>query len=213
MEPIRLMIVDDHIVVRRGLRSMLAGADDVEIVGEASDAGEAVELVTMVHPDIILLDIRMPGMDGLRLLRLFKDRLPQIKVIILTNYDEEQLLLEAFRVGAYGYLLKNVGRDALLEALRTVHGGRRMLSPEVMDRILRQFAELNQQQTLEEFGLSAKEVELLCHVADGNTNRQIAAKMFWSERTVKRKLSDVFRKLDATDRAHAVAVAMRHGLL
>lgn len=213
MNPIRLMIVDDHIVVRRGLRSMLAGADDVEIVGEASDAGEAVELVTMVEPDIILLDIRMPGMDGLRLLRVLSDRLPQIKVIILTNYDEEQLLLEAFRVGAYGYLLKNVGRDALLEALHTVHEGRRMLSPEVMDRILRQFAELNQQQTLEEFGLSAKEVELLGHVAEGNTNRQIAEKMFWSERTVKRKLSDVFRKLDATDRAHAVAVAMRHGLL
>ena len=152
-------------------------------------------------------------MDGLRLLRVLSDRLPQIKVIILTNYDEEQLLLEAFRVGAYGYLLKNVGRDALLEALHTVHEGRRMLSPEVMDRILRQFAELNQQQTLEEFGLSAKEVELLGHVAEGNTNRQIAEKMFWSERTVKRKLSDVFRKLDATDRAHAVAVAMRHGLL
>ncbi len=213
MEPIRLMIVDDHVVVRRGLRSMLAGTEDVEIVGEAGDAGEAIELVTLVDPDIILLDIRMPGMDGLRLLRVLSDRLPRVKVIILTNYDEEQLLLEAFRVGAHGYLLKNVGRDALLEALRTVHSGRRMLSPEVMDRILRQFTELNQQQTLEEFGLSVREVELLSYVADGNTNRQIAEKMFWSERTVKRKLSDVFRKLDATDRAHAVAVAMRHGLL
>jgi DNA-binding NarL/FixJ family response regulator len=213
MEPIRLMIVDDHVVVRRGLRSMLAGTEDVEIVGEAGNAGEAIELVTLVDPDIILLDIRMPGMDGLRLLRVLSDRLPRVKVIILTNYDEEQLLLEAFRVGAHGYLLKNVGRDALLEALRTVHSGRRMLSPEVMDRILRQFTELNQQQTLEEFGLSVREVELLSYVADGNTNRQIAEKMFWSERTVKRKLSDVFRKLDATDRAHAVAVAMRHGLL
>ena len=212
-DPIRLMIVDDHVVVRRGLRSMLAGANDVEIVGEASNAGEAIETVTMVQPDIILLDIRMPGMDGLRLLRVLSERLPQVKVIMLTNYDEEQLLLEAFRVGAYGYLLKNVGREGLLEALHTVHMGRRMLSPEVMDRILTQFAELDQQQTLEGFGLSPQEVELLGHVADGNTNRQIAEKMFWSERTVKRKLSDVFRKLDATDRAHAVAVAMRHGLL
>ena len=212
-EPIRLMIVDDHVVVRRGLRSMLAGADNVEIVGEASGAGEAIETVTIVKPEIVLLDIRMPGMDGLRLLRVLTERLPQIKVIILTNYDEEQLLLEAFRLGAYGYLLKNVGRSALLEALHTVHEGRRMLSPEVMDHILRQFTELNQQQTLEGFGLSAKEVELLEYVAEGNTNRQIAEKMFWSERTVKRKLSDVFRKLDATDRAHAVAVAMRQGLL
>ena len=213
MDLIRLLIVDDHVVVRRGLRSMLADTEDVEIVGEASNAGETVELVTLLQPDIVLLDIKMPGMDGLRLLRLLSQKSPHVKTIILTNYDEEQLLLEAFRVGAYGYLLKNIGREALLEALRTVHRGRRMLSPEVMDRILRQFAELNQQQALEEFGLSAREIELLNLVADGNTNRQIATKMFWSERTVKRKLSDVLRKLDATDRAHAVAVAMRHGLL
>ena len=213
MDLIRLLIVDDHVVVRRGLRSMLADTEDVEIVGEASNAGETVEMVTLLQPDIVLLDIKMPGMDGLRLLRLLSQKSPHVKTIILTNYDEEQLLLEAFRVGAYGYLLKNIGREALLEALRTVHRGRRMLSPEVMDRILRQFAELNQQQALEEFGLSAREIELLNLVADGNTNRQIATKMFWSERTVKRKLSDVLRKLDATDRAHAVAVAMRHGLL
>jgi two-component system NarL family response regulator len=192
---------------------MLSGAGDVEIVGEAESAAVAVEMVSLLHPDIVLLDIRMPGMDGLGLLRLLSEKMPKIKTIILTNYDEEQLLLEAFRVGAYGYLLKNVGRKALLEAIRTVNSGRRMLSPEAMDRILTQFAELNQQQTLQEFGLSAGEIELLSHVADGNTNRQIAEKMYWSERTVKRKLSDVFRKLDATDRAHAVAVAMRHGLL
>jgi DNA-binding NarL/FixJ family response regulator len=213
MDPIRVVIVDDHVVVRRGLCSMLADAEDVEIVGEASDAGEAMERVTHLCPDILLLDIRMPGMDGLRLLRCLKERLPDLKVIILTNYDDEQFLLEAFRAGAHGYLIKNVGREDLLEALRITHQGKRMLSPELMDRVLKQFVEVGQKQAMDQFGLSDREIELLRLVAEGATNRQIAGQLYWSETTVKRKLSDVFRKLDVCDRAQAVAVAMRHGLI
>jgi len=213
MVPIRVLIVDDHVVVRRGLRSMMAGAQDVEIVGEAANAGEALERATELQPDIVLLDIRMPGMDGLRLLRCLGEKLPHIKVIILTNYDEEQFLLEAFRAGAYGYLLKNVGRELLLDALRKTMEGKRQLSPDLVDNLLRQFADLGQQQTMDRFGLSDTEIELLSIVAQGATNREIAERLYWSETTVKRKLSDVFAKLGASDRAQAVAVAMRHGLI
>ena len=213
MNPIRVLIVDDHLVVRRGLRSMLADAKDVEIVGEASNAGEAIKRATSLRPDILVLDIRMPGMNGLRLLRCLKEQLPDIKVIILTNYDDEQFLLEAFRAGAYGYLLKNVSREDLLEVLHTAHQGKRMLSPELMDSVLKQFAELGQRQAMDQFGLSNREIELLGLVAEGATNRQIAERLYWSETTVKRKLSDVFQKLDVCDRAQAVAVAMRHSLI
>ena len=213
MNPIRVLIVDDHLVVRRGLRSMLADAEDVEIVGEASNAGEAIERAKSLRSDILVLDIRMPGMNGLRLLRCLKEQLPDLKVIILTNYDDEQFLLEAFRAGAYGYLLKNVSREDLLEVLHTAYQGKRMLSPELMDSVLKQFAELGQRQAMDQFGLSNREIELLGLVAEGATNRQIAERLYWSETTVKRKLSDVFQKLDVCDRAQAVAVAMRHGLL
>ncbi len=213
MKPIRVLIVDDHLVVRRGLRSMLADAEDVEIVGEASSAGEAIKRATSLCPDIILLDIRMPGMNGLRLLRCLKEKLPGLRVIILTNYDDEQFLLEAFRAGAYGYLLKNVSREGLLETLCTTYQGKRMLSPELMDSVLRQFVELGQKQAMDQFGLSGREIELLSLVAEGATNKEIAERLYWSETTVKRKLSDVFQKLDVCDRAQAVAVAIRHGLI
>ncbi|RLC58014.1 MAG: DNA-binding response regulator, partial [Chloroflexota bacterium] len=128
-------------------------------------------------------------------------------------YDDEQFLLEAFRAGAFGYLLKNVSREDLLEALRTTHQGKRMLSPELMDGVLKQFAELGHRQAMDQFGLSGKEIDLLKLVAEGATNRQIAEHLYWSETTVKRKLSDVFQKIDVRDRAQAVAVAMRHGLI
>ena len=213
MPPIRLMLVDDHLVIRQGLRAMFADVDDVVIIGEAGNAADALIKTEALRPDILLLDIRMPGMNGLRLLHRLHDRLPDVKVIVLTNYDDEQFLLEAFRAGAYGYLLKNVGRDELLDAVRTAHQGKRMLSRELINGVLRQFADLGQRQVLNQFGLTPRELELLTAVADGATNRQIAGRLHWSETTVKRKLSDVFQKLDVTDRAQAVAVAMRHGLL
>ncbi len=210
---IRLLIVDDQLVVRQGLRSMLVGADDIEIVGDASNADEAIKQATTLQPDVILLDIRMPGVDGLQMLKYLCTNLPQIKVIILTNYDEEQFLFEAFRAGAYGYLLKNVSRDILLDALRAAKAGKRMLSQELMDSVLKQYPDLSRRHTQDDLGLCDEEVNLLKLVSEGITNREIAKQLFWSETAVKRKLSGVFLKLDATDRAQAVAVAMRRGLI
>jgi DNA-binding NarL/FixJ family response regulator len=213
MTNIRILIVDDQAVVRHGLRSMLAGAVDIEIVGDASNAEEAIQLAEATQPDIMLLDIRMPGMDGLHLLRILSDNFPEIKVIILTNYEEEQFLLEAFRAGAYCYLLKNVGRDTLLEAFRSAKAGKRMLSHELIDSVLRQYSDFGRKQSLNEFGLSEDELALLNLVANGATNREIAQQLFWGETAVKRKLSLIFEKLNVTDRAQAIAVAMRHGLI
>jgi two-component system response regulator DevR len=210
---IRVLIVDDQVVVRQGLRSMLAGAEDIEIVGDASNAGEAITQAMSTDPDIMLLDIRMPGMDGLHLLREMGAILPKIKIIILTNYDEEQFLLESFRAGAYGYLLKNVGRESLLDALRAAKAGKRMVSQELTDSILKQYSNLSKELSTKEFGLSNEEVNLLKLVAEGATNREIALRLYWSETAVKRKLSDIFEKLDVTDRVQAVAVAMRSGMI
>ena len=192
---------------------MLADAKDVQIVGEASDAREAIQTAVALKPDVILLDIRMPGMNGLQLLRRLREQLPQVKVVILTNYGEEQFLLEAFRIGASGYLLKSAGRAELLEAIEAARLGRRSLSPQLMDSVLEEFATLSRKYAKDQFGLSGKEIELLRLVAEGDTNEEIANRMYWSKTTVKRKLSDVYLKLNASDRAQAVAVAMRHGLI
>jgi DNA-binding NarL/FixJ family response regulator len=213
MSPIRILIVDDQAVVRHGLRSMLAGEADIEIVGDVSNSEEAFQMALDTKPDIMLLDIRMPGMDGLHLLSKLTDQLPEIKVIVLTNYEEEQFLLEAFRSGAYSYLLKNVGRETLLEAFRATHAGKRMLSNELMDSVLRQYSDLGKKHGMDKFGLSDDEIALLKLVAAGSTNREIAQQLFWGETAVKRKLSIVFEKLNVTDRAQAIAVAMRAGLI
>jgi DNA-binding NarL/FixJ family response regulator len=213
MLPIRVLIVDDQVVVRQGLRSMLSGAEDIEIVGDASNADEAIKQALSTNPDIMLLDIRMPGMDGLHLLNHISTNLPKIKIIILSNYDEEQFLLESFRAGAYGYLLKNVGRETLLDALRAAKAGKRMLSRELTDSILKQYSDLSRSYITQEFGLSDEEVNLLKLISEGATNREIAERLYLSETTVKRKLSDIFAKLDVTDRAQAVAFAIRHHMI
>lgn len=213
MPPIRVLLVDDHVVVRRGLRSMLAGADDIQVIGEASNGKDAMEQVAALAPDVVLLDIRMPGMDGLQLLRVLRANQQEIRIIVLTAYAEEQFVTTAFQAGADGYLLKNVGRDELLKALNAVCRGKRTLSEELMDGFLRKLWDTDQRNPREQFGLSTRDVELLKLVADGATNRSIAKQLYWSEATVKRKLSDIFHKLDVFDRAQAVAVAVRLGIL
>jgi len=213
MDAIRLMIVDDHVLVRQGLRSMLADASGVDIVAEAPNAREALQKATTLQPDVLLLDIRMPGMDGLQLLRRLSEQAPDVRVVILTNYGEEQFLLEAFRGGASGYLLKSTGRQELIDTVRAAHAGKRTLSHQLIDTVLEEFAMLSRKYARDQFGLSGKEIELLGLVAEGDTNEEIAKKMYWSKTTVKRKLSDVYVKLGAGDRAQAVAVAMRHGLI
>ncbi|MFD4673671.1 response regulator [Lentzea sp. NPDC058450] len=202
---IRLVIVDDHPVVRDGLRGMLAAAADFEVVGEAASGDEAVAVVTAVSPDVVLMDLRMPGSDGLSAIERLRGH--PCRVLVLTTYDTDRDVLPAIKAGATGYLLKDTPRDELQRAIRAAHAGEAVLSPAVATRLLGQVRE----PALEP--LSTRELDVLGLVAKGSTNRAVAAALFISEATVKTHLLHVYAKLGVSDRAAAVAVAYERGLL
>ncbi|ONI90693.1 DNA-binding response regulator [Saccharothrix sp. ALI-22-I] len=202
---IRVVIVDDHPVVRDGLRGMLAGAGDVEVVGEAADGAEAVTVVRAVRPDVVLMDLRMPGVDGVTAIEQLRDF--PTRVLVLTTYDTDSDVLPAIKAGATGYLLKDTPREELFRAVRSAARGQAVLSPSVATRLVGQV----RQPAAEP--LSDREVEVLGLIARGCTNREAAAKLFISEATVKTHLVHVYAKLGVKDRAAAVAVAYERGLL
>lgn len=212
-QPIRVLISDDHAVVRRGVRDVLDDEPDIEVVGEAASGAEALELAARLRPHILLLDIRMPGSDGIRVTQQIRHQLPSVRVLIFTSYEEDEHLHSALRAGAHGYILKTTSPDHLLEAIRSVAQGGRQLSPDLLDRVLHQFEVLAQKSSQAEAGLSTEDVEILRLIAGGATNREIARQRFWSEITVKRRLHDIFRKLGVSDRTQAVAESMSRGLL
>lgn len=211
--PIRVLVADDHAIVRRGVCDVIADEPDIEVVGEASNGAEALELAARLRPNVVLLDIRMPGSDGIRITQQIRHQLPASHVLIFTSYEEDEHLNSALRAGAHGYLLKSTPPDRLLDAIRAVALGERQLSPALLDRVLHQFEILSQRTAQAEAGLSADEVAILGLIAHGATNREIARERFWSEITVKRRLHEIFRKLQVSDRTQAVAEAMSRGLI
>ncbi|MFC6088734.1 response regulator [Saccharothrix lopnurensis] len=202
---IRVVVVDDHPVVRDGLRGMLATAGDVEVVGEAADGAEAVAVVRAVAPDVVLMDLRMPGVDGVTAIERLRDF--PTRVLVLTTYDTDSDVLPAIKAGATGYLLKDTPRDELFRAVRSAARGEAVLSPSVATRLVGQV----RQPAAEP--LSDREVEVLGLIARGCTNREAAVRLFISEATVKTHLVHVYAKLGVKDRAAAVAVAYERGLL
>lgn len=213
MPPIRVLIVDDHAIVRQGVRSVLANHPDIEVVGEAENAAALFANVSTIRPDIILLDIRMPGQNGIETATRLKRDWPAIKIIILSTYDDDEYLFGALRAGAEGYLLKSASPEVLADALRQVGRGERLLGPGLVGRVLRQFQDLAQEKTRLESGLSDQELEVLRLIAAGATNRDIADRLYWSETTVKRKVQDILEKMGVANRPQAVAEAARRGLL
>ena len=211
--PIRVLIVDDHPMVRRGLRSLLSSYPDIEVVGEAEDGTVAFQAVTELCPHVILLDIQMFGVDGIEIASRILRNAPQVKIIILTAYDNEEYILGAFRAGAYAYLLKNSSDETVVETIRLVQQGQRLLSPSLMDQVLRQLHILAQAQASGEHKLSQDEVHVLARIANGATNEEIAREIHWSERTVGRKIEEITIKLGARNRAQAVAIAIKEGLI
>lgn len=209
--PIRVLIVDDHPMVRRGLHSLLSSYADIEVAGEAEEGTAALQAVTALDPDVVLLDIQMLGADGVEIAARIVKSTPQVKIIVLTAYDNEEYVLGAFRAGAHAYLLKNSSDETVVEAIRLVHQGKRLLSPSLMDQVLRQFHTLAQASHAPE--LSRDELHVLSLIASGATNEEIAKETHWSERTVKRKLEEISEKLGARNRAHAVAIAIKEGLV
>jgi DNA-binding NarL/FixJ family response regulator len=200
---IRLLIADDHPVVRDGLSGIFGGAEDFEVVGLASDGEEAVELATRLKPDVVLMDLRMPRMDGVTAIRRLA---PSQRILVLTTFDADTDVLPAIEAGATGYLLKDAPRSELYRAVRAAARGEAVLSPPVATRVLRAARS-------EEPSLSAREIEILELVARGTTNREAAERLFISEATVKTHLIHIYAKLGVPDRASAVAAAYDRGLL
>ncbi|MBI5031669.1 MAG: response regulator transcription factor [Chloroflexi bacterium] len=211
--PIRVLIVDDHPIVRRGLQSLLSSYSDIQVVGEAENAATTFAAVKELNPDVILLDIQMTGLDGIELTSRILQTTPQIKIIILTAYNNEEYVLGAFRAGAYAYLLKNSLNETVVEAIRQVHQGRRMLSPSLMDQVLRQLHTLAQSQASHEHQLSPDDIRVLALIANGATNEEIAREVHWSESTVKRRVEEIMATLGARNRAQAVSIATKEGLI
>ena len=207
MDKIRLLIVDDHPVVRDGLHGMLDGQPDFEVVGEAGDGSEAVNLSETLNPDIVLMDLRMPVMDGVAALREIKARSPQVQVLVLTTYDSDADILPAIEAGAAGYLLKDSSRQELYDGIRAAARGETVLAPAVAARLVGKMRAPAEEQ------LSSREVEVLQLVAEGKSNGEIAAQLHISQATVKSHLVNIFGKLGVSDRTAAVTAALRKGIL
>lgn len=213
---IRVLIADDHLIVREGLRLILETADGMELVGEACNGIEAVDLAGKLQPDVVLMDLRMPGMDGLEAIEQIRARWPQIAVVILTTYNEDDLMMRGLRAGARGYLLKDAGREALFNAIRAAARGETLLKPEIIERLLAyapKSVSAAAPAVRSGMELSARELEVLAGIAQGERNKEIALRLGITERTVKAHLASVFNKLGVDSRAAAVSTALQRGLL
>ena len=214
---IRVMTVDDHPLVREGLRLMLATSDDLVLVGDAADGEAALRIINEVQPEVILLDIRMPGMDGLEALAQMRQTWPQIAVLILTTYDEDELMLRGLQAGACGYLLKESPLEILFQAVRTAARGEIVIQPEMMARILSHTPSTSSSSPSDNVSsyipLTPREQEVLAGVARGERSKEIAAHLGITERTVRAYLTNIYTKLNVDSRTSAVAVAMERGLL
>lgn len=210
---IRVLIVDDHPVVRQGIEAMLSNYSDIEIVGQAEDGSSALLNAEELMPDVVLLDVRMPGPDGVQIARRFKQRFEGIKVIILTTYEQDEYVTGALGAGVDGYLLKTASSEELVDAIRCVNAGKRLLANDLVDEVMKQFESVFREKDRLKAGLTLEELEMLQLVASGATNKEIGEKMCWSEITVKRRLQDIAHKLGASDRTQAVAQAIRRGLI
>lgn len=211
---IRILIVDDHVVLRQGISLMLNEEDDFDVVGDAGDGKTALTLALELQPDVILLDIFLGTTNGLDIAKQMLRSCPETRIVLFSGFDDENLLLDAIRIGVHGYLQKKVSIDELQSALRAVYRGERVLGdPRSITLVLEEFHQLTKAQKRLRFKLNTTEIELVRLASEGCTNKEIGTRVYWSEVQVKRKMQDIYRKLEVTDRAQAVAEAMRHGLI
>jgi len=201
---IRVLVVDDHPLMRDGIAAVIAGQDDMRLIGEASDGAEAVAAYAALHPDVVLMDLRMPGMDGIEAITAIRAASPRARIIVLTTYRGDVQATRALQAGAAGYLLKSSLRRELLDAIRDVHAGRRRVPAEIAAGIA---------ENLSGESLSPRELDVLRSVAAGNANKRIGAELGISEETVKAHMKNILTKLDARDRTHAVTIAIRRGII
>jgi DNA-binding NarL/FixJ family response regulator len=209
-EPIRILIADDHPVVRDGLVAILGTQPDFAVVGEAGNGRDAIARVEATQPDVVLLDLEMPDMDGVEALRHLRAAQPTLPVLVFTAFDTDERILTAVQAGARGYLLKGVPRQELFNAIRVVYSGGSLLQPVIASKLMRQVSQEKETPVVE---LTPREQEVLQELAAGLQNKEIAARLFIAERTVKFHVSAILSKLNVGNRTEAVAVAAQHGLI
>ena len=211
-EKIRVLLADDHALVRQGISQFLESAEDMSVVAEADNGQDVLGLVERTAPDVVLLDIQMPGMNGVEAARQVKSRFPQVRVLVLTAYDDDPYIFAAVQAGADGYLLKRIELEDLLRAVRAVYRGDAVLSPEVTARVMRQMQTGRPNVAMEQVeALTARELEILRLAARGKSNKEIGRQVGISDRTVQGHLANIYGKLGATSRTEAVTEALKRG--
>jgi len=208
---LRIILVDDHEVVRVGVRSLIERQPEMEVIGEAGSVREAVTLAEQLAPDVVVLDIRLPGGNGLEACRQIKASRPETRIIVLTSYPDDEVLFDAIAAGADGYVLKQIGSDELIRALQRVGRGESLLDPSLTDQVFAKMRQVRRQERAHAFAdLNAHEMQILARVAEGETNREIGAALQLSEKTVRNYVSIILGKLGLSSRAQAAAYAARH---
>jgi two-component system response regulator DevR len=208
---LRILLVDDHEVVRVGVRALIERQAGMEVVGEASTVREAVNQAQQLAPDVVVLDVRLPGGSGLEACRQIKAHQPETKIIMLTSFPDDEVLFDAIAYGADGYVLKEIGSDELIRALERIGRGESLLDPALVGQIFAKVREVRRQERAHAFAsLSEQEMQILALLTEGQTNREIGAALHLSEKTVRNYVSEILSKLDLTSRAHAAAYAARH---
>ena len=212
--PIRILLVDDHAVLREGLSLMLNEEDDFEVVGDVGDGKAALALTLELRPEIVLLDIFLGTSNGLDVAKQLLRSCPETRIVLFSGFEDEELLLDAIRIGVHGYLDKKLSIGELQSALRAVHQGEWVLGdPRAVTLVLKEFHQMTKVHKRLQYKLNTTEIEMVRLASEGYTNKEIGTRVYWSEVQVKRKMQDIYRKLEVTDRAQAVAEAMRHGLI
>jgi len=214
MDTIKVLLADDHTMFREGLRVILDRQKDMRVVGEVEDGVEAVKKTAELAPDIVLMDINMPVMDGVRASRLITAQDQRVGIIILTMYREDKYVFEAIKAGARGYVVKDARANELFKAIRAVYRGEALIDPVVAAKLLEDFRRLAEERSRKDFlDLNKREIEILSLVAQGATNKEIADELYFSEQTIKNNLSIIFQKLHVNNRAEAVTYAIKEGLI
>ena len=208
---LRILLVDDHEVVRVGVRALIERQQDMEVIGEASTVREAITQTEQLAPDVVVLDIRLPGGNGLEACRQIKALRPDTRIIVLTSYPDDEVLFDAIGAGADGYVLKQIGSDELIRALQRVGRGQSLLDPSLTDQVFAKMRQVRKQERAHAFAdLTAQEMQILAHLAEGETNREIGTALQLSEKTVRNYVSIILSKLGLNSRAQAAAYAARH---
>lgn len=213
MSKIRVLVADDHTVVRDGISAMLSREPDFDVVGEAADGAQAVELARRLEPDVVLMDLRMPVLDGVEAMVQIAEAGLRARCLVLTTFDTDEYIFRAIEAGARGYLLKDASRDELFRAVRAIHAGESLIQPAVAARVLDRFAQMARASGRQDETLSARELDVLREMIHGKANKEIALSLSISENTVKTHVASIFQKLDVNDRTGAVTRALQLGYI